>query len=156
MDLSWDHFNSSLQAKTHILPLKQQFWLCWLSWKIWHTQTNQNWNQSQLFPYKTRYVFSRSPPGQGFMSTNLLPVIARRMEPTNSCFKVLPSHMKLLRDHYKGPHTISKGHTPLIILVAAMEKCKPTLLLTSQWISIAPSWSPDIITIGIGLICNSR
>ena len=27
MDLSWDHFNSSLQANTHIWPQKQWFWL---------------------------------------------------------------------------------------------------------------------------------
>ena len=87
MDLSWDHFNSSLQAKTHIWPQKQQFWLGWLSRKIRHTstQTNQNWTQfqkAQLTPYETMYAFSRSPPGQGVMPTNLLPVIAPRMEPT--------------------------------------------------------------------------
>ena len=69
MDLSWDHFNSSLQAKTHIWPQKQSFWLCWFSRKIWHTstQTNQNWAQfqkAQLTPYKTMYAFSRSPPAR--------------------------------------------------------------------------------------------
>ena len=30
--------------------------------------------------YKTRYPFSHSPPGQGSMSTNLLPIIAPRLE----------------------------------------------------------------------------
>ena len=49
------------------------------------TQTNQNWAQfqkAQLTPYKTMYAFSCSPPGQGVMPTNLLPVIAPRMEPS--------------------------------------------------------------------------
>ena len=82
MDLSWNHFNSSLQAKGYIWP---QFWLCWLSRKIWHTstQTKQNWAQfqkAQLALYKTRYAFCRSPPGQGVLSTNILPVITPRME----------------------------------------------------------------------------
>ena len=44
-------------------------------------------SESSTHPYKTMYVFSRSPPGQGVMPTNLLPVIAPRMEPsfTYSC-----------------------------------------------------------------------
>ena len=86
-NLSWDHFNSSLyiyMLNTH-LTSKTTIWLHWL-WKIQHTltQTNQNWAQfqkAQLTPYKTRYAFSSSPPGQGVMSTNLLHVIPPRMEP---------------------------------------------------------------------------
>ena len=39
-------------------------------------------------------------------------------------FKVLPSHMKVVPDHYKGPLATSKGHAPLLIPVAAMGKCK--------------------------------
>ena len=48
-------------------------------------ETNQNWAQFQkarLTPYKTMYAFSHSPPGQGVMPTNLLPVIDPRMEPS--------------------------------------------------------------------------
>ena len=42
--------------------------------------------QVQLTPCKTshRYTFSHSPLGQGAMSTNLLHVIAPRMEPSNT------------------------------------------------------------------------
>ena len=29
-------------------------------------------------------------------------------------FKVLSGHMKMLPDHYKGLHTTSKGHAPLV------------------------------------------
>ena len=29
-------------------------------------------------------------------------------------FKVPPSHMKVLPDHYKGPQATSKGHVPLV------------------------------------------
>ena len=56
-----------------------------LGMRLTSTQTNQNWAQfqkAQLTPYKTRYAFSRLPPGQGNMYTNLLPVIAPRMELT--------------------------------------------------------------------------
>ena len=61
------------------LTSKTVIWLCWLSRKIRHTttQTNQNWNQfqkAQLSPYKNKYTFSHSPPGQGVMPTNLLPL----------------------------------------------------------------------------------
>ena len=74
MDLSWDHFNFSLQAKTHIWPQKQQFGYVGFQDKIRHnpTLTNQNrvqFQKAQLIPYKTRYAFSHSPPGQGVMST---------------------------------------------------------------------------------------
>ena len=60
-------------------------------------------------------------------------------------FKVLPSHMKVPPDHYKGPQATSKGHTPWLIPVAAMRKCKqtngfqprhyghPTLLIIHEW-----------------------
>ena len=50
-------------------------------------------------------------------------------------FKVPPSHMKVPPDHYEGPQATSKGHGPLLILVATMGK----------WISITPLWSPDLI-----------
>ena len=40
-------------------------------------------------------------------------------------FKVLPSHIKIPPDHYKAPQVTSKGHTPLLIPIAAMRKCKP-------------------------------
>ena len=36
--------------------------------------------ETESTPYKTRYPFSHSPPGQGSMSTNLLPIIAPRLE----------------------------------------------------------------------------
>ena len=32
--------------------------------------------------------------------------------------------MKVLPDHYKGLQATSKGHTPLLIPIAAMGKCK--------------------------------
>ena len=38
--------------------------------------------------------------------------------------QVPPSHMKVLPDHYKGLQATSKGHTPLLIPIAAMGKCK--------------------------------
>ena len=76
------------------------------------------------------------------MPTNLLPVIAPRMD----FFKVPPSHMKVPPDHYKGPQATSKGHPPpLLIPVAAMGKCKqanefqsrhyghPTSLIIHEW-----------------------
>ena len=53
MDLSWDHFNSSLQAKTHIWPQKTIFGcVAWLSRKI------------PLKPTKTEPSFRKpnSPP----------------------------------------------------------------------------------------------
>ena len=37
-------------------------------------------SESSTHPYKTRYAFSRSPPCQGVMSTNLLPVTAPSIE----------------------------------------------------------------------------
>ena len=46
------------------------------------TNTEPSFQKAQLTPYKTTYAFSRSPPGQGVMPTNLLPVIAPRMEPS--------------------------------------------------------------------------
>ena len=88
MDLSWDHFNSSLQAK-HTFDLKNSnFGYAGFQEKFDTPplkQTKTAWAQfqkNQLTPYKTRYAFSRSPPGQGVMPTNLLPVIAPRMEPS--------------------------------------------------------------------------
>ena len=39
-------------------------------------------------------------------------------------FKVPPGHTKVPPDHYKGSQATSKGHTPLLIPVAAMGKCK--------------------------------
>ena len=75
----------TISQNTH-LTSKTAIWLCWLSRKIdsyTHTQTNQNWFQfqkAQLIPYKTRYAFSFLTPGQGVMSTNLLPVIAPSTE----------------------------------------------------------------------------
>ena len=35
--------------------------------------------------------------------------------------------MKVPPDHYKGPQATSKGHTPLLIPVAAMGKCKQAM-----------------------------
>ena len=74
----------STGQNTH-LTSKTAIWLCWLSRKTQHThsQNNQNWFQfqkAQLIPYKTRYAFSFLTPGQGVMSTNLLPVIAPSTE----------------------------------------------------------------------------
>ena len=61
-------FTYSLQAKqnTHLTSKAA----IWFSWKIQHTRTQTNWNwaqfqKAQLIPYKTRYAFSCSPPGQG-------------------------------------------------------------------------------------------
>ena len=47
--------------------------------------------------------------------------------------------MKVPPDHYEGPQATSKGHTPLLIPVTAMGKCKQA----NKW--IAPLWSPDLI-----------
>ena len=67
--------------------------------KDWHTltQTNQNWVQfqkAQLTPYIASCAFSHSPPGQGVMFTNLLPVIATRMEPHSHLHKTRPTSLK--------------------------------------------------------------
>ena len=40
MGLSWDQFNSSLQAKTHIWPQKQSFWLVDWNWNGPRTTLN--------------------------------------------------------------------------------------------------------------------
>ena len=87
MGLSWDHFNSSLRTKTHIWP-QQQYFAC-ADFQENLTHLHSNWAQfqkAQLTPYKTMYAFSRSPPGQGVMLTNLFPVIAPRMEPSYTHF----------------------------------------------------------------------
>ena len=74
MDLSWDHFNSSQQAKTHIWSLKQQFGYVGFQEKFntlqpaTPTETNQDWAQflkAQVTPYKP---ISHSPLGQEVMS----------------------------------------------------------------------------------------
>ena len=40
------------------------------------TKTEPSFQKAQLTPYKTMYAFLRSPPGQGVMPINLLPVIS--------------------------------------------------------------------------------
>ena len=70
---------------TVILPQKQQFGYVGFPKKnrCSSTETNQNWAQfqkAQLTPYKLGMYafFFHSPPSQGVMSTNLLPVIGPR------------------------------------------------------------------------------
>ena len=48
MDLSWDHFNSSQQAKTHIWSLKQQFGYVGFQEKF--DTLHPHWNQPRLSP----------------------------------------------------------------------------------------------------------
>ena len=54
------------------------------------------------------------------------------LEVLEGFFKVPPSHMKVLPDHYKGLQATSKGHTPLLILVATMGKCKQAKKISIQ------------------------
>ena len=46
------------------------------------TKTEPSFRKLNSPPTKLHYAFSRLPPGQGVMPTNLLPVIAPRMEPS--------------------------------------------------------------------------
>ena len=70
MYLSWDHFNFILQAKTHLSPQKQQFG---------YVGFQEKFDSPPLNPSKTEP--NHTPPGQRVMSTDLLPVIAPRIEP---------------------------------------------------------------------------
>ena len=68
MDLFWDHFNSSLQAKTHIWPQKQQFGYVAFHEKFDTPQSNKSSvspvSESSTHPLEIKYAFSHSPPGQ--------------------------------------------------------------------------------------------
>jgi len=79
-------FHSSLYRSKHTAS-KTAIWLCWLSRKIWHppvkpTKTKPSFRKLNSPPAKVGMLFCHSPPGQGIMSTNLLPVIAPRMKPS--------------------------------------------------------------------------
>ena len=81
MDLSWDHFNSSLQGKIH---LKTAIWLCWLLRKLTSpTKTKCSFKKLNSPPAQNyACFFPHSPLRQGAMATNLLPVIAPKMKPS--------------------------------------------------------------------------
>ena len=84
VDLSWDHFNSCLQAKTHIWPQKQQFGYVGFQKKN-STQPYPKMSpvsESSTHPLQNWVCFSHSPLGQGAMPTKLLPLIAPRIEPS--------------------------------------------------------------------------
>ena len=83
------------QSRGQNIPLtsKSAIWLCWLSRKSWHTplkptKTEPSFRKLNSPPTKLGMLFpAHLHVGRGVMSTNPLPVIAPRMEPTctHSC-----------------------------------------------------------------------
>ena len=56
-------------------------------------------------------------------------------------FKVLPSHMKVLQDHYRGHHATSKWHTSSLIDFGAAGKCKNKSINLNRVITVTqPHW----------------
>lgn len=181
LDLSWDHFKSSLQGKLTMI-----FYLKYLPHWIWTHRHNQpilsgvsesstyplqNWayffpltsrlgsfaplllsldwsqvthmlaskkNKQDLWGWTTfynlcqragwRHVPAFQDGSQPFHHAHKhsSQVVKHHIQQAknfeDSVFKVLPSHVKVLPGHYKEPHTTSKGHAPLLILVATMEQ----------------------------------
>ena len=80
MDLSSDHFNSSLQTKTHLTSKTAILAMLAFKKNSTHLHSNQpklsSLSESSTHLQQNQVCFSRSPSGQGVMFTNLLPVTA--------------------------------------------------------------------------------
>ena len=168
MDLFWDHFNSSLQTKTHF-PKNSNFGCAGFSRKIWHTstQTNHNsiawagihsivgvsrtfWNWAQFCPETLHTQIANHHIQWAKKSFHCFFFFFFFLS-VGRFFRVPPSHLKVQPDHYKGPQAISKGHAPLLLPLLPWESVNRPMNF-NHTIMVTQSLFMSII----GLIHDSR